>query len=161
MDINKINWKKKGIEELQARYGYDYNVAKTMYMRLYKKAWYETKHKHKVSEINIAYETYVSTFGSENSVKLFDIQVGDTSYKLDFSPAFKGKDDISKAFIQARFEGFKKAYGESSINYKGEQKSVNEVMEEYDDGDMEYDDFIEYIEEFRNSAEYNKASYKG
>ena len=161
MKANKINWKKKGIEELMFRYGYDYNVAKTIYMRIYKKAWYETKHKGKVEGINIAYETYVSTFGYENSVKLFDISFDDLSYKLDFASQFKYSKDVQIDFILERFKGFKEAYGESSINFYGDSYTVDEMYQRFKDSQIDYDTFIDYVEQFRCSTEYNKQHYKG
>lgn len=140
----KKNWRKLGIQELQARYGYERPLAETIWERAYRKALRRARSSGVGTDFNVAREVYASTFyrGSQ----LFNINVTDISPIVNIADEFRGQ-DIEKAFTEKRFENMAKKYS-----------VVNEALEKYKKGEMDYKHFRIFIKKFRDTdTEYQKA----
>lgn len=147
MAKNKISWYKKGIEELQYRYGFSEKYAKSFWESAYRKALRQTRKEGLFSpSFNVSREVYASAF--YDSKGLYDIHIGDTGISVALEGNVSGK-QREVTYVKSRFEKLASRYNE-----------VNYMLEEYENGYISYEDFINGIQEFRNTnAEYLEHKY--
>lgn len=141
----KQNWRKLGIEELQARYGYDRNMAEKQWENAYRKALRRARKAGVGTDFNVAREVYSSTFyrGSQ----LFEIKFNDFSPNVSIAEEYANVDDLEKAFTERRFKNMATKY-----------KDVNKWLNQYKRGRISYQTFRERVKKFRDSnLEYQRA----
>lgn len=141
----KQNWRKLGIEELQARYGYDRNMAEKQWENAYRKALRRARKAGVGTDFNVAREVYSSTFyrGSQ----LFDINFNDFSPNVNIAEEYANVDDLEKAFTERRFKNMATKY-----------KDVNKWLNQYKRGRISYQTFRERVKNFRDkNLEYQRA----
>lgn len=141
----KISWRKLGIEELQARYGYEQNIAEHIWENAYRKALRRARKSGVTSNFNVSREVYASAFyrGSQ----LFNIKMSDITPTVKIADEFTNVDDLEKAFTEKRFENMAKKY-----------KKVNKYLQQYKRGKISYDTFRNKIQKFRDTnREYQKS----
>lgn len=141
----KQNWRKLGIEELQARYGYDRNMAEKQWENAYRKALRRARKAGVGTDFNVAREVYSSTFyrGSQ----LFEIKFNDFSPNVKIAEEYANVDDLEKAFTERRFKNMATKY-----------KDVNKWLNQYKRGRISYQTFRERVKNFRDTnLEYQRA----
>lgn len=141
----KQNWRKLGIEELQARYGYDRNMAEKQWENAYRKALRRARKAGVGTDFNVAREVYSSTFyrGSQ----LFEIKFNDFSSNVNIAEEYANVDDLEKAFTERRFKNMATKY-----------KDVNKWLNQYKRGRISYQTFRERVKNFRDTnLEYQRA----
>lgn len=141
----KQNWRKLGIEELQARYGYERNMAEKQWENAYRKALRRARKAGVGTDFNVAREVYSSTFyrGSQ----LFEIKFNDFSPNVSIAEEYANVDDLEKAFTERRFKNMATKY-----------KDVNKWLNQYKRGRISYQTFRERVKTFRDSnLEYHRA----
>ena len=110
MAKNKISWYKKGIEELQYRYGFSEKYAKSFWESAYRKALRQTRKEGLFSSsFNVSREVYASAF--YDSKGLYDIHISDTGISVSLEGNVSGK-QREVAYVKNRFEKLANRYSE-------------------------------------------------
>lgn len=141
----KQNWRRLGIEELEARYGMDRNVAEHVWENAYRRALRRARQRGVTKDFNVARELYSSV--NYQGKQLFDIKVSDTGIDVQIASSYATVDDLSKAFTEDRFKNMAKKY-----------KQVDKLLTQYKRGRISYQTFREKVKKFRDTnLEYQRA----
>ena len=143
----RISWRKLGIDRIISQ-----NIEKNpliaanaskIWENAYRQALRRAR-KAGVQNINISRELFVSSFYKTES-GLFTFSEGTSFAEVNrIQIADKYKEDAQKELIKARFAGMADAY-----------PKVNDILDDYLEGDISYEDFRDKIKEFRETdAEY-------
>lgn len=143
----RVSWRKLGIDRIISQ-NIEQNPliaanAGKIWENAYRQALRRAR-KAGIKDINISRELFVSSFYKTESA-LFEFSEGTSFAEVNrIQIADKFKEDTQKEFIKARFAGMAESYSK-----------VNELLDEYLDGDISYEEFRDKIDEFRETdAEY-------
>lgn len=143
----RISWRKLGIDRIISQ-NIEQNPliaanASKIWENAYRQALRRAR-KAGIKDINISRELFVSSFYKTESA-LFEFSEGTSFAEVNrIQIADKFKDDAQKEFIKARFAGMAEAYDK-----------VNDILDDYVEGDISYDEFRDKIKKFRETdAEY-------
>lgn len=141
----KQNWRRLGIEELEARYGMDRNVAEHAWENAYRRALRRARQRGVTKDFNVARELYSSV--NYQGKQLFDVKVSDTGIDVQIASSYATVDDLAKAFTEDRFRNMAKKY-----------KQVDKLLTQYKRGRISYQTFREGVKKFRDTnLEYQRA----
>lgn len=143
----RISWRKLGIDRIISQ-NIEQNPliaanAGKIWENAYRQALRRAR-KAGVQNINISRELFISSFYKTES-GLFTFSEGTTFAEVNrIQIADKYKEDAQKELIKARFAGMADAY-----------PKVNDILDDYLEGNISYEDFRDKIKEFRETdAEY-------
>lgn len=143
----RISWRKLGIDRIISQ-NIEQNPliaanASKIWENAYRQALRRAR-KAGVQNINISRELFISSFYKTES-GLFTFSEGTTFAEVNrIQIADKYKEDAQKELIKARFAGMADAY-----------PKVNDILDDYLEGNISYEDFRDKIKEFRETdAEY-------
>ena len=143
----RISWRKVGIDRIISQ-NIEQNPliaanASKIWENAYRQALRRAR-KAGIKDINISRELFVSSFYKTESA-LFEFSEGTSFAEVNrIQIADKFKDGTQKEFIKARFAGMAEAYDK-----------VNDILDDYVEDDISYDEFRDKIKEFRETdAEY-------
>lgn len=143
----RVSWRKLGIDRIISQ-NIEQNPliaanAGKIWENAYRQALRRAR-KAGIKDINISRELFVSSFYNTESA-LFEFSEGTSFAEVNrIQIADKFKEDTQKEFIKARFVGMAESYSK-----------VNEILDEYLEGDISYEEFRDKIDEFRETdAEY-------
>ena len=143
----RVSWRKLGIDRIISQ-NIEQNPliaanAGKIWENAYRQALRRAR-KAGIKDINISRELFVSSFYKTESA-LFEFSEGTSFAEVNrIQIADKFKEDTQKEFIKARFAGMAEAYDK-----------VNDILDDYLEGDISYDEFRDKIDEFRETdAEY-------
>lgn len=143
----RISWRKLGIDRIISQ-NIEQNPliaanASKIWENAYRQALRRAR-KAGVQNINISRELFISSFYKTES-GLFTFSEGTAFAEVNrIQIADKYKEDAQKELIKARFAGMADAY-----------PKVNDILDDYLEGDISYEEFRDNIDEFRETdAEY-------
>ena len=143
----RVSWRKRGIDRIISQ-NIEQNPliaanAGKIWENAYRQALRRAR-KAGIKDINISRELFVSSFYKIESA-LFEFSEGTSFAEVNrIQIADKFKEDAQKEFIKARFAGMAESYDK-----------VNDILDDYVEGNISYDEFRDKIDEFRETdAEY-------
>ena len=144
MKSPRINWRSKTISAIMNIEGMSQSQATSKFNRLYKQAL-EDVGKHQKG-VNVTRELYGSLFYS--NVNTFSI--GDSGNTIELNKKLKGTKNLSNAIIESRMESFLDKYGD--------QKFIQEAMNQLKTGQISTKEFNAKIKVFKKwNTKYLKA----
>ena len=143
----RISWRKLGIDRIISQNIEQNPLIAANAAKIWENAYRQALRRSRkagVQNINISRELFVSSFYKTES-GLFTFSEGTTFAEVNrIQIADKYKEDAQKELIKARFAGMADAY-----------PKVNDILDNYLEGDISYEDFRDKIKEFRETdAEY-------
>ena len=143
----RVSWRKLGIERIISQNIEQNPLIATNASKIWENAYRQALRRARkagIKDINISRELFVSSFYKTESA-LFKFSEGTSFSEVNrIQIADKFKEDTQKEFIKARFAGMADAYDK-----------VNDILDNYVEGDISYDEFRDKIDEFRETdAEY-------
>lgn len=143
----RVSWRKLGIDRIISQNNDKHPLIAANAEKIWENAYRQALRRARkagIKNINISRELFVSSFYDTESA-LFEFSEGTSFAEVNrIRIADKFKDDTQKEFIKARFAGMADAYDK-----------VNDILDDYVDGNISYEEFRDKIKEFRETdAEY-------
>lgn len=132
----KTNWRKRAIESMLEQ-GIDRANAARIFSSAYQQARRKVRKETSDKNINLTFETYNALIGRADS--LIDVTLSDDKIKVTTQLRYRGE-DLEQAYLNARFDRMASSYEE-----------VAELLDAYNEGELSYRDFIEAIQEFKDT----------
>lgn len=132
----KTSWRKRAIESMVEQ-GIDRANAERIFSSVYQQARRRVRKETSDKNINLTFETYNAIVGRANS--LIDVTLSDDKIKVSTRLRYTGE-NLEQAYLNARFTNMAVAYDE-----------VNDLLTAYNEGELSYREFIDAIQEFKDT----------
>lgn len=132
----KISWRKKAVNSLIEQ-GIDRANAERIFSSAYQQARRRVRKDTSDKNINLTFETYNALAGRADS--LIDVTLSDDKIKVTTQLRYRGE-DLEQAYLNARFDAMASSYEE-----------VAELLDAYNEGELSYREFIDAIQEFKET----------
>ena len=133
---NKTSWRKKAVNALIEQ-GIDRANAERIFSSVYQQARRRVRKETSDKNINLTFETYNALVGRADS--LIHVTLSDDKIKVSTQLRYRGE-NLETAYLNSRFANMAIAYDE-----------VNELLTAYNDGEISYREFIDAIQEFKDT----------
>lgn len=132
----KTSWRRRAIQGMIEQ-GIDRANAERIFSSVYQQARRRVRKETSDKNINLTFETYNALIGRADS--LIDVTLSDDKIKVTTQLRYRGE-DLEQAYLNARFDVMASSYEE-----------VAELLDAYNASELSYRDFIEAIQEFKET----------
>lgn len=132
----KTSWRRKAINSLVEQ-GIDRANAERIFSSVYQQARRRVRKETADKNLNLTFETYNALVGGADS--LIEVTLSDDKIKVTTQLRYRGE-DLEQAYLNARFGAMTSSYEE-----------VAELLDAYNKGELAYREFIDAIQEFKET----------